>query len=399
MKYERDEVRRVLYVIGSLERGGAEQHVVQVARKLKARGWVPEFFVFSVGGPLTEHLDSEGIPIFSRSMPAWLERLAAFPRIKARLSLLLLITSLTRFLIMRRPLIVHFFLPGSYLIGGLASMLTGTRPRVMSRRSMNNYQKAYPIYARLERFLHPRMDRICGNSFAVIEQLKSEGVRESQLVMLYNGIDLSRFSKVAASNVVRCHLGISSDALVLVIVANLIPYKGHDDLIKALGLIRDELPKPWVCLCVGRDDGILHQLQSRCREVGVHNHFYWLGSRSDVPDLLAASDIGILCSHEEGFSNAVLEGMAAALPLVVTDVGGNSEAVIHGETGLVVPPRNPVALANGILEMVRHPQRNIMGERGRKRVGKLFTLNTCIDNYEYLYNDLIKNNYTGLQNF
>jgi glycosyltransferase involved in cell wall biosynthesis len=388
MRSGQDGFRRILYVIGSLEFGGAEQHVVQVARKLKARGWVPEFFVFSLGGPLTEYLDSEGIPIFGRSMPAWLERLAAFPRIKARLGLLMLMGSLTRTMIARRPLIAHFFLPGAYLIGGLAALVTGTRPRVMSRRSMNNYQKAYPIYARLEHFLHPRMDRICGNSYAVIEQLKSEGARESQLVLLYNGIDLSRFDRVVESNVLRSDLGIASDALVLVIVANLIPYKGHDDLIQALGFIRDELPKPWVCLCVGRDDGILHQLQSRARMVGVDNHIYWLGPRSDVPDLVAASDIGILCSHEEGFSNAVLESMAAALPLVVTDVGGNSEAVIHGDTGWVVPPQNPVALAEGILKLVRHPQRNMLGQRGRKRVERLFSLNTCIEQYEALYRSL-----------
>jgi glycosyltransferase involved in cell wall biosynthesis len=379
---------KILFVIGSLEVGGAEQHVVQVARTLKARGWLPEFFVFSLGGPLSAHLEREAIPIFGRSPPAWLERLAAFPRIKACLSLLMLMASLTRTMIRRRPLIAHFFLPGAYFVGGLAAVVTGTRPRVMSRRSMNDYQKAYPIYARLERFLHPRMDRICGNSRAVIEQLKSEGARESQLVLMYNGIDISRFDKVAARNVVRSHLGIASDALVLVVVANLIPYKGHDDLIQALGFIRHELPKRWVCLCIGRDDGILYQLQSRAREVGVHNHIYWLGSRSDVPDLLVAADIGILCSHEEGFSNAVLEGMAAALPLVVTDVGGNSEAVIHSDTGWVVPPQNPMALAEGILGMVRHPQRNLMGQRGRKRVESLFALDACVEQYEALYRDL-----------
>lgn len=378
----------ILYVIGSLERGGAEQHVVQVAINLKARGWAPEFFVFSRGGPLAEHLERVGIPIFSVSMPVWLERLTPSPRIKARLGLLMRMGSMMRVMIARRPLIAHFFLPGAYLIGGLAALVTGTRPRVMSRRSMNNYQKTYPIYARLERFLHPRMDRICGNSLSVIEQLISEGARKEQLELLYNGIDLGRFDRGTDSNAVRSHLGIASDALVLIVVANLIPYKGHDDLIQALGHIRDKLPASWVCLCVGRDDGILRQLQSRAYEVGVHNHLYWLGSRSDVPDLLAASDIGILCSHEEGFSNAVLEGMAAGLPVVVTDVGGNSEAVVHGDTGCVVPPRNPEALAEGILEIVRHPQRNLMGQRGRQRVEDLFGLNACVGRYEALYRDL-----------
>lgn len=388
MAPNRDQFPRILYVIGSLERGGAEQHVVQVASKLKARGWAPEFFVFSLGGPLAEYLDRAEIPVFGPSMPPWLEKLIPSPRIKARIGVLMLMVSMMRVMVARRPLVSHFFLPGAYLIGGLAAMLTGTCPRVMSRRSMNHYQKTYPMYARLERFLHPRMDRICGNSIAVIEQLISEGVRKEQLALLYNGIDLGLFDKVADINAVRSHLGIASDSLVLIVVANLIPYKGHEDLIQALGLVRDELPKPWVCLCVGRDDGILNHLQSRAYEVGVHNHLYWLGSRRDVPDLLAASDIGILCSHEEGFSNAILEGMAAGLPMLVTDVGGNAEAVVHGGTGWVVPSKNPQMLAEGILELVRHPQRNLMGQRSRQRVENLFTLDACVDNYVALYRDL-----------
>lgn len=388
MIYGRGKSRRILYVIGSLELGGAEQHIVQVARYLKVRGWEPEFFVFSLGGPLTKHLESDGIPVFGCLLPAWVAKAAAFLRIKGLLTLLSLLVTLMRLMVVRRPVITHFFLPAAYLIGGFAALATGTHPRVMSRRSMNNYQKTYPTYGRLESILHPHMDRICGNSCAVIEQLRNEGVQENQLRLLYNGVDISRFNKGLQSSAMRSKLGIDSNALVLVVVANLIPYKGHEDLIQALGLIKDEITQPWVCLCIGRNDGILQQLQMRAYDLGIDKHLNWLGSRTDVPDILAASDIGILCSHEEGFSNAVLEGMAAGLPMVVTDVGGNSEAVVHGDTGFVVQSRNSGALAEGILAAIKQPQRKLMGQRGRERVQNFFGLDHCIESYEQLYREL-----------
>ena len=111
--------------------------------------------------------------------------------------------------------------------------------------------------------------------------------------------------------------------------------------------------------------------------------------RVDLPRVAEtgpASDVGILPSHEEGFSNAILEGMAAGLPMVVTRVGGNPEAVVHGVTGLVVPPRDPSAMAAAVLDLVRDPaRRQRMGEAGRHRVEEAFSLDACVDRYARLY--------------
>jgi len=106
-----------------------------------------------------------------------------------------------------------------------------------------------------------------------------------------------------------------------------------------------------------------------------------------VPLFLRLADVGLLCSHEEGFSNAVLEGMAAGLPMVVTDVGGNAEAVIDGVTGYVVPAHNPELLADALLTVALADDRALMGDRGRRRVVEKFSMNSCIDAYEALYRE------------
>ena len=116
-----------------------------------------------------------------------------------------------------------------------------------------------------------------------------------------------------------------------------------------------------------------------------------MGSRNDIPDLLSASDIGLLCSHEEGFSNAILEGMAAGLPMVVTDVGGNSEAVVNGKTGVVVPARQPAALGQAILELAKDSKRRKeFGGAGRARVEAEFSLEKSVEGYEEVYGSLLE---------
>jgi glycosyltransferase involved in cell wall biosynthesis len=131
-------------------------------------------------------------------------------------------------------------------------------------------------------------------------------------------------------------------------------------------------------------------LHAQVREKGLQNRIRFLGERADVPDLLRASDMGILASHEEGFSNAILESMAAGLPMVVTNVGGNAEAIVDGHSGLVVPPGNPPALADAIMRLVEDsPLALALGTRARQRVHAHFSTKACVDRYEALYTGLL----------
>lgn len=376
---------RILFVIGTLDVGGAENHLVRIAKQLKLRGWEPEVFVMSLGGPLTAELASAGIPVHGVDCQ-WCKKL---PRGRTLSQLVSTMLHLIHIMRTRNPAVSHFFLPGAYIFGGVASFFSKSNPRIMSRRSLNNYQQSNPTYARIERWLHPRMNLVCANSFAVLEQLEQEGVSPERLRLIYNGIEAAPSWAADHRARMRTELNIPDGAVVLVIVANLIPYKGHEDLIDALSFVAAELPAPWFVLCLGRDDGIGQRLRERAANAGVAEQVRWLGSRRDVPQILAASDIGLLTSHQEGFSNAVLEAMAAGLPMVVTDVGGNAEAVIDGETGFVVPAKDPQALAVAIRRLVNDPSRHLMGERGRERVQSYFSLETCVNAYERLYCEVL----------
>jgi glycosyltransferase involved in cell wall biosynthesis len=383
---------RILYIIGSLERGGAEHHLLQVTSELRFRGHQPIVFAIKPHGALEEQYLANGVKVLGVELPAWVKRKVSNKRAISWLSLFQSAGYLLWQMWRIRPDSVHFFLPMSYLMGGLVSLFGPRMQRLMSRRSLNYYQANRELFRQIELWLHPRMDLVCGNSVAVMMNLRQEGVREDQLRLIYNGIDLRKFDAFRPAKAVRGELGVADDALVFVIVANLIPYKGHSDLIEAFGIIAADLKRPWVCWCIGRNDGIGEALQAQCDALGLGKVIMFLGSRNDVPDLMSTADIGILCSHEEGFSNAILEGMAASLPMVVTDVGGNSEAVIHGQTGLVVPPCAPKALAEALLKIAHDPNRIVMGQAGRIRVQSRFIMKACVDAYEDLYREGLTKN-------
>jgi glycosyltransferase involved in cell wall biosynthesis len=234
------------------------------------------------------------------------------------------------------------------------------------------------------------MTCILGNSRAVLDELRAEGVPKEKLRLIYNGIDLAPFAALPTKSDARRNLSLPVDAWTMILIANIIPYKGHADLLEALSRIKTRLPNPWRLLCVGRDDGPGVALHTQARRFGIDENIVWLGLRTDVAKLLAAADLGLLVSHEEGFANAVLEGMAAALPMVVTDVGGNAEAVLDGKTGLVVPARDPERLGAAILAFAADPARAAaMGKAGRDRVEWNFSLAACVRQYEALYAELL----------
>jgi glycosyltransferase involved in cell wall biosynthesis len=236
------------------------------------------------------------------------------------------------------------------------------------------------------------MEAVLGNSHSVVRELiEDENCAPGRVGLIYNGVDVAKFDLAAPQKVAFEVGGAATSDLVLVTVANLIPYKGHGDLLDALARISGQLPKSWTLLCIGRDDGYGQRLRSQARHLGLRDHVRFLGERRDVASLMKGADIGILCSHEEGFANAILEGMAASLPMIVTNVGGNSEAVIDGVTGLVVNPHNPAALGQAILNLAANDAtRSAMGQAGYSRAKMHFDINVCVANYVNLYEGLLR---------
>lgn len=377
----------VLFVTLSLERGGTERHLAEIMPRLARLGWPVSLYCVATQGEMAAQVAAEGVDVIAPPIggSAWFRGASAPVRLAATA------LKLATVMIARRPRIVHMFLPLPYLVAAPLAVLTLRPVRIMSRRNLANYQAKRPLARRLELALHPWMTAILGNSRAIAGELATEGVASERLGVIHNGVALDRFSAVADKRALRAALGIAPEALVGVIVANLNPYKGHADLIRALAAVRDRLPADWVVLAAGRDDGCGSELAALANELGIGSHIRFLGSRRDVPALLEAADFGLLVSHEEGFSNAVIEGMAAGLPMVVTAVGGNPEAVVDGMTGLVVPPRDPAALGAAIARLAADPQAAAgMGRAGARRARELFSIEACVAAYDALYMGLIQ---------
>lgn len=282
--------------------------------------------------------------------------------------------------------VIHTVLPNSYVVGSIANLFY-SRPLIMSRVSLNCYH-GRALYRFVERrLLHPRVSAAVGNCEAILRELKDEGVAEAKLHLVHNGIDIANFSwQMVDRNAARDHLGLPPSILVMTVVANLRAYKGHVDLLRALSIIRRQLPS-WMLIVVGRDiDRRRASLEAMCDNLAISQSVRFLGERNDISVILSAADMHVSCSHTEGLPNNIIEAMCARLPVIATAVGGVGELVIDQQNGLLVSPHNPVELGNAIARLAADPAaRERMGAAGRARVETYFSIDRSVATLERLY--------------
>lgn len=375
----------VRFLIGSLDIGGTETHLVRVLPRLMTDTFKPVVITLTHPGILADKLQSAGIPV--HRPPTWVRWFQKIPYLRRIIGPPLTLMYLVVLFYKIPARLTCFYLPASYILGMAAALLTGCAARtIMFRRSLNEYQSRRPVAGLIERQLHRHVGRVVGNSQAVVRQLiEEENIPPAKVTLIYNGLELCREISATDRVELRRELDISDDVIVMTIVANLIPYKGHLDLIDALSLIEDRASCRWLLLSVGGGIENRPDITGLVQEKGLVDRIRWLGQVQDVTKILSISDIGLLVSHQEGFSNSVLEGMAAGLPMIVTNVGGNAEAVIDGQCGLVVPPSNPAELSKAILALIndRDTSRRL-GQAARTRVQEVFSLDRCVQEYKRL---------------
>ena len=227
----------VLAFIGSLNVGGCERHLATVYPRLAAAGLRVGIVTFRRGGPLEEELRGRGVDILCLDRGP--VRTTIFgvdvSRLDGYVACVTVLSDIVRLLGSRRVAVAHFFLPGAYIFGGLGALIARHSNVVMSRRSLNDYQAAHPISSRIERYLHSKMQLLIANSKQVQAQLIAEGAHADRTLLLYSGIELETLARAPSREAARDQFGLASDLLVIAIVANLIPYKGHVDLIERTG--------------------------------------------------------------------------------------------------------------------------------------------------------------------
>jgi glycosyltransferase involved in cell wall biosynthesis len=371
----------VCFVIGTLDRGGAEGQLVRLATHLPREQFDVSVCCLADGGPLQGVLDAAGIPVDIVGLHRPIHSLLPFKSIGR-------LVQLSRVIQARQPDIVHGFLFWAYVLGTAAAKVGGVPVVVASRRSLSHFKASRPDWRILEQLANAATDAIVANSEAVRDDvLKHERIPPSKLSVIYNGVDAGMANPTLRREVRRT-LRIGDQDPVIAVVANLIHYKGHEHFFQALPEILGAFPRAVVLLA--GDGPERARSEQRVRTMGMANAVRFLGVRSDVPALLEAADLLVHPSLEEGFSNAVLEAMAAGRPVVATSVGGNAEAVVDGDTGLLVAPADPPALASAAIWLLRHPaEARAMGESGRARVTRHFEIDRMVRGYERLYRELL----------
>jgi glycosyltransferase involved in cell wall biosynthesis len=236
-----------------------------------------------------------------------------------------------------------------------------------------------------------RTDAVVAVSEAVRQQLLAAGVPASKLVTIHGGVDIDRFRPGIDGEGVRDELSIPSGALVIMKVAHVREWKGYDIFLRAAAIVAAAEPRA-MFVGIGKGTGETPALAHLVGELRLGERMRWAGFREDLPQMLAAADI---CVHAatagEGVTGAVREALAMAKPVVVTDVGGNRELVSDGETGLLVPARDPVRLAAGILTLIQQPERALtMGWTGRHMVERDFSHEVKAQRVEQLYRQILE---------
>lgn len=209
-----------------------------------------------------------------------------------------------------------------------------------------------------------------------------------KIVVIHNGIDLEEFDTAPSDSLLRETGGIGRDEILLGCIGRLERRKGQEDLLLAM----KDIENAKLILVGGGDEEYKIRLQDLCRDLGITDRVFFLGQRDDIPALLRAIDIIVFPSREgEGFPRVILEAMAAGRPVIATDNAGISEAVVDGVTGYIVSEGDPSSMAAKIKELIANKAlREEMGERGRKRVEGLFTIQRHVEGVQGVYRELLK---------
>jgi glycosyltransferase involved in cell wall biosynthesis len=285
-------------------------------------------------------------------------------------------------LLAQKPDIIHCHSRrGGDFLGGLAA--TGTSiPAVISRRVDNTES---PLIAGLR---YRPFCKIIAISEAIACVLREAGLDEDRLTVIRDAVDTERFMAPADQGAFRAEFGLSGAEFVVAVIAQLIPRKGHRYLLEAVAQLKASYPQLKVIIF---GQGPLEtELRERTAKLGLSGLVQFAGFRRDLDDYLACLDLLVHPALAEGLGVAVLKAAAAGVPVVGFAAGGLSEAVVDGETGLLVPPKDAVALRGAIARLVENPAlRRELGEAGRIRMQSDFSIAAMVDDHVQLYESIL----------
>jgi glycosyltransferase involved in cell wall biosynthesis len=361
---------RVLHLLSRFDIGGTERQLVERLRR-HPRGFEPLVACCELYGKFLPPvralgIEPEVVPLKGLAHP----------------SAAIAIARLAMLIRRRRVDLVHANDYAMSAIGLAAARLAGARI-IVNRVDLGHLRPGFGVaHRRLEAFAARHADVVCVNAEAVRQVcVAEEGCDPDRVMVVFNGMDVAAFDALAA--LPGDPLPVEPGDVLVAVIGNLWPVKGHRTLLEAAFRLRERHPRlKFVCAGLGVEKPFLER---RIRELGLEDRVLLLGHRTDVPAILARADAFTLCSSAEGLSNAIMEAMAARLPIVATRVGGNAE-LLEGGRGLLVPYGDPAALAAALEQILeRRAEAAEMGRRARAFVEAELSLDRMQSAHEELY--------------
>lgn len=360
----------ILHLITELDTGGAQKALARLLAH--QRRFAPAVVCLYNGDTaIAREIRSLGVPVTDLGMTAkW--RWDAICR-------------LYRVLRRERPVILHTWMFHANVLGRIVGRLAGVSVIITSRRNVDIGGPSRELLKTATASLDDATVAVC--DAARQAEIERAGARPDRVFTVYNGIDVSLYEG-RPNGAIRREFGIPPSAPLIGYIGRLHRQKGVEDLLVAMDSVTTRVPDSHLLVVGEGECGPFLAKQMRSR--GLSDAVLFTGTRHDVPQVLQDLDILVLPSLWEGLPNVILEAMASGLPVVATGVGGVPEIVVDNVTGFLVPPRQPEALSNAILRLVRDPDlRNRMGQAGRQRVQEHFSVDRMVMETEALYERLL----------
>lgn len=365
---------RNIFLTTGLAYGGAETQLVNLATRLKKRGWDVRVVSMLPPQAFTEELAAAGIPLATLNM----RRGVPDPRAVFRL---------VRILRQWRPHIVHSHMVHANLLARVARIFYSVPVVISTAHNLKEGGRWREIAYRLTDFLADLTTNV--SRAAVNRYIQVGAVPKNKIIFIPNGIDTNRF-RFRQSDRLRLKDKLQlANKFVWLAVGRFEEAKDYPNLLRAFKIVVSE--HVGVTLLIAGKGSLFENIKDMANTLGLEKNVKFLGVRDDIPELMSAADAYVMSSAWEGLPMVLLEAAACELPIVATDVGGNSEIVLHNISGYVIPPRHPEALAAAMLKVMSlsEDERKAMGRAGRAHIEANYSLDSVVDQWERLYIDLL----------
>src|SRR6185295_12813825 len=365
----------ILQIVHGFIEGGSERQMIQMASLLHhSDNFQVHVASLSTGGVLRSEIERLEIPVIDFPLTSFYDA-----------NMVQQTRRFVAYLKKHEIKIVHSHDFYSNIFGMTGASLAGVRGRIASKRETSGTRTRAQRIA--ERGAFKLAHAVVANAGAVKEHLIELGVPDEKIVVIYNGLDMTRFNLNgdAPDALERLHLETLRGRPVITMVANFEHrVKDYPMLLRAAQRVKTEVPA--ARFVIAGEGRLRAETEALAAELGVSESCFFIGRCASVPDLLAASDVCVLSSQAEGFSNSILEYMAAGRAVVATNVGGASEAIVEGETGHLVNAGDDRAMAQRLIALLRDPEkRRTMGINGRRRVEQHFSTENRLTTTTALY--------------